>query len=238
MIDVGDVSSVLETPIFWLDASDTDTIILNGADVAQWNDKGSLGENLVQGTAGLQPTYQATGWTGGLPTVYFGGAGDPNYLGVTKTPKITTLDISIFAVVRPAATNGCILEMSKGNVTGTDKKGHSLYYESGPGESIKGRVQNDSDVYYTSTVLASIDTDYVAAFKSTFANITAYATDTSGILDATFGNNLVDNFRLSGFQDDTFHWEGLISEIIVYNFALNKNQTASVIAALKTKWGI
>ena len=59
------------TTQMWFDASDIDTIILNGSDVSQWDDKSGYDRHVSQGTATRQPAYDATGWDGTNPTVKF-----------------------------------------------------------------------------------------------------------------------------------------------------------------------
>ena len=44
----------------WYDAADTSTISVSGSAVTQWNDKGSAGVNLTQGTAANRPTSGTT----------------------------------------------------------------------------------------------------------------------------------------------------------------------------------
>lgn len=51
------------SPGIWLDPSDAATVTLNGATVAQINDKSTNSRHFTQGTAGAQPTY-ATGGSG------------------------------------------------------------------------------------------------------------------------------------------------------------------------------
>lgn len=44
---------------FWLDADDASTITLSGSSVTQWDDKSGNGKDVSQGTASLQPVYDA-----------------------------------------------------------------------------------------------------------------------------------------------------------------------------------
>ena len=48
----------------WLDAEDTSTITLNGANVSQWNDKSGNGRSVSQSNAAYQPPYSATAFNG------------------------------------------------------------------------------------------------------------------------------------------------------------------------------
>jgi hypothetical protein len=62
----------------WYDASDADTVILDGAsNVAEWRDKSGLNKHLTQPTAALRPTWdQFTGKIGIAEGRYLAGQGD------------------------------------------------------------------------------------------------------------------------------------------------------------------
>jgi len=45
----------------WLDAADASTITLNGSNVSAWADKSGNGNDIVNSTAGIQPTYVTNG---------------------------------------------------------------------------------------------------------------------------------------------------------------------------------
>lgn len=57
----------------WYDAADTSSISVSGTAVTQWNDKGSLGLNLTQGTAGNRPTSGVTTLNGKNVITFDGG---------------------------------------------------------------------------------------------------------------------------------------------------------------------
>ncbi len=57
----------------WYDAADTSTISVSGTAVTQWNDKGSLGLNLTQGTAANRPTSGTTTLNGKNVITFDGG---------------------------------------------------------------------------------------------------------------------------------------------------------------------
>jgi hypothetical protein len=67
------------TPSLWYDGSDIDgdgsnnALWTDGDPVGEWVDKGSLGYDVTQATAGLKPTYRATGGYGSTPTLEFDG---------------------------------------------------------------------------------------------------------------------------------------------------------------------
>ena len=59
----------------WLDAEYTDSITLNGSNVAQWNDKSGNDSHATQPTAASQPTYTLNGLNG-KPVLTFDGIDD------------------------------------------------------------------------------------------------------------------------------------------------------------------
>lgn len=77
-IDFGGGSGNLWTPsllpnlALWLDATDAATIILNGSNVAQWNDKSGTGRNVAQAIAAQQPAYNTTAINGRAGLVFDG----------------------------------------------------------------------------------------------------------------------------------------------------------------------
>ena len=58
--------------VLWLDASAI-TGVPDGAILASWADKSGSRHDATQGAAAKQPTYTASGWQGGLPSVRFRG---------------------------------------------------------------------------------------------------------------------------------------------------------------------
>jgi len=68
----------------WWDPPGGGNITLNGSGIASWTDKVG-GYGLSQATAAKQPTYSATGFTGGLACATFDGADD--YLELGPVPS-------------------------------------------------------------------------------------------------------------------------------------------------------
>lgn len=78
----------LSAKLAWWDAMDASTITLNGSNVSAWADKSGNSRNATQGTAALQPRYNATGWNG-LPCIQLDGynstSGTNQYLNIGGT---------------------------------------------------------------------------------------------------------------------------------------------------------
>ena len=85
----------------WLDAADTDTIILNGSTVSEWRDKSGYTRHAAQGTAGSQPTKGANIITfDGGDFLQFVGSGATDY-----ALKFGTGSFAILAIVAPSVVN-------------------------------------------------------------------------------------------------------------------------------------
>jgi hypothetical protein len=79
------------TTALWLDASDEDSITLNGSNVSQWDDKSGNNKHASQGTASVQPLYDEVNTLNGLPVLYI----DDGYLTGAVVDESA---VSIFAV--------------------------------------------------------------------------------------------------------------------------------------------
>jgi len=86
--------ATIENLVVWYDASDSETVVLDGSSVNQWLDKSGNNRHATQsGTA--RPTYNATGFNG-LPCLEFDGVND--YMPITGEPSQGS-GFHVFAVV-------------------------------------------------------------------------------------------------------------------------------------------
>ncbi len=85
----------------WLDAADASTILLNGSNVAQWNDKSTNAYNVIQPTSTKQPAY-VTNSQNGHNIVRFDGIID--ILSNSTAPNATTT-LNTMIVAASVATN-------------------------------------------------------------------------------------------------------------------------------------
>ena len=67
----------------WWDADDAATITI-ATGVSQWDDKGTLADDVTQGTAASQPAYSTTSWEGTRPGISFDGSNDWLFLSASK----------------------------------------------------------------------------------------------------------------------------------------------------------
>ena len=80
----------------WLDAEDAASITLNGATVAQWNDKSGNASHVSQATAALQPEYAATGLLS-KPTLRFNSPSAGRFL--VSTASFPSMSSGVSAMV-------------------------------------------------------------------------------------------------------------------------------------------
>jgi hypothetical protein len=105
--------------VAWYDAQNTASIILNGPTVAQWNDQSGHGHNVLA-TAGMQPTYNATGLNG-KPTMIFGGS---QILSIDMPAGLFSEGISIATISNmPTSNQWGIVKLS-----GMDGSGYANPY--------------------------------------------------------------------------------------------------------------
>lgn len=103
--------SLISNLSFWFDASQSNTVTLNGLDVASIADLSGNGHNATQGTSGQQPLYGLAD-INGKNTIVFTGANN-DILNLTSATAITKniSGFSCFGVIKPgsvAATNDFI----------------------------------------------------------------------------------------------------------------------------------
>lgn len=93
-------------PSFWIDASDSGTLVVSGTNVTQWNDKSGNGRNFVLASGASNPQYTVSGQNG-LSVVTFGAASPTNTIMVNSTDissQITNLTHGVYWVFRQLST--------------------------------------------------------------------------------------------------------------------------------------
>jgi hypothetical protein len=100
----------------WLDADDASTITLNGATVAQWDDKSGNNFNFANATASGQPAYLATGLNS-KPSLRTDGA-DTLFSGATSLGRnvsgLTAAIVGVHPVGAGFVANACDFYISNG----------------------------------------------------------------------------------------------------------------------------
>lgn len=99
----------------WLDASDTNTIILNGLSVSQWGDKSGNNNNAVQPIASNQPLYNSVALNT-KPTIQFNGASSIMRAD-SAALSIGTQDFVVMIVMRFSSIGGRFFSLRRDSGT-------------------------------------------------------------------------------------------------------------------------
>jgi hypothetical protein len=217
------------------------TAATNGQTVQQWNDQSGNGNNVAQATTGNRPVFQ-TAAMGTQPALFFDGAVGTKYLSntisnlvtaggarttfiVSKINASSTIGGTIFTFRRTTAINSLSLGLNAGsNFIYTD--GVAGANNASTATNIFNIAKNPFIVTYSSTSGAKIDYRF-----NTVNQIVSQA----GAVSTESGTV---GFTVGGREDLASWWQGLISEIIVYDRVLTLAEKQQVEAYLQTKYGI
>lgn len=226
----------LETPEFWLDASDADSFSLSGSLVDTWSDKGTSGVNVSQ-TGSARPTL-VQNVANGLPGVRFDDSLN-QYLFATAAP-ITGYPFTIFTVaqlITPEATgSGTLWRFSQG----INQFLHGVYcYDNGSGNNFY--IISDTTINNTVTSglnAAMLNKPGVSSITEDGTTRTNRAYGEAGFSEVeggwtpnTFGRTQI------GFSG-SLYYNGYIFEIRVYDRVLTNQERVNEEIALANKWGI
>jgi hypothetical protein len=217
------------------------TAATNGQTVQQWNDQSGNGNNVTQTTAGNRPVFQ-TAAMGTQPALFFDGAVGTKYLNntisnlvtaggarttfiVSKINASSTIGGTIFTFRRTTALNSLSLGLNAGtNFIYTD--GVAGANNASTATNIFNIAKNPFIVTYSSTSGTKVDYRF-----NTVNQIVSQA----GAVSTESGTA---GFTVGGREDLASWWQGLISEIIVYDRVLTLAEKQQVEAYLQTKYGI
>lgn len=214
-----DISSDL---LLWLDAHDTDTIVLNGNNVSQWNDKSGNGRNVIQDIAVNQPTFISNGLNN-LPTISNGNS--INSKGLRYSNTIQTFSPKhILAVGKYTGPNPF---QSIGGLVTFNYLGAidlPLFHGSSGTTWIVGggnTIFTNGNTTHSATALPTISSPFLVRTGPIFPN-----TDRSQIIIGS--DRLVANRG----------WIGDFSEVIVLNKEIDINTLQKLEGYLAHKWSL
>ena len=244
---IGSNSYILQPNAFagcalWLDAADPSTVITNGSNVTQWNDKSPNGYNATQGTAINQPII--INKLNGLNTLNFNGS---QYLTVSSSLDFGSGDVTCFIVANFATSTlqsaavGCII--SKNYPTnqywqfGAINSGgpQCRFVMSSPFQSLTsvfagGVLANGWDAIAYTLSLSG------AQASSLFIHGASGATNTTFTSENTTSAATVYIGSTAGGGNSA--WKSDIAEIIIYKSFLTATQRQQIEGYLTWKWGI
>lgn len=215
----------------WLDAADSNALVLSGSVVTTWRDKSGNGRDA---TSSGSPTL-TTGAQNGLSVITFNGL---NQWMTSALSLGSTQPLTLFVVARSATTTGFRSAVSLNAVPGA--RGNSLMlYLSGSGfwwfSGGTGATDGTTSTLALSTSRYDINANYWRpSFVQMNINGTAYASSTSTPASLTASSTMI----VGRAQGGTEYWNGTIGEIIVYADTLSPSQRQQVEGYLADKWGL
>jgi len=232
----------------WLDAADSSTVILSGANVTQWNDKSGNGRNLATVTAGTG-SITSTVYKGNRSILFNSAGVNTAYMRVVSA--VNLINVTVFAVClcRTAVNNqnGLLAVPASGfEYSSTDAFGHFI----DSGTPLQDR-------FYANGSISPVQNAVVASGGDSFPlRISAFTCTPAGVLNS-FGNGTAGQTTTGSARGSTATGFGIgfdinmpsgapvnlicvsqFSECIVYNVVLSTNQRQQVEGYLAWKWGL
>lgn len=218
--------------VLWLDAADSNAIVLSGSNVSTWYDKSGTLSHVSNATLGQMPTYSNN-------TLTFSGS---QFLSNATAFSLTASNHSIFAVHKPLA-----IDTSSGN-TGLIKYVNGASYIVFPAMSntvAKGYTSSYANISITSNNSTLVEGSVTSGFNIVSANIFTSnqfihrnGTRISSN-NATPGAGTLSNLSIGSNQTAVSgNYKGDIREVLVYNTTLGDGQRVAVESYLARKWGL
>jgi prepilin-type N-terminal cleavage/methylation domain-containing protein len=187
--------------------------------------------NTLSRTASAAVTYQPNG-IGKLPGVYFNGT---NSISLTNFYQGTSTQNTIFFVAKPLALSSSIVSMVVDSGCGGPIASVALFQSA----SIEFHLQNTA--YPALPSMASTGTDYLIAAYYNGASSRAYVNDATNMAGGTTFNlgttNVLTGLSVGGRCTD-YTFNGLVSEVIIYNRPLQNQERRDVMSYLAQKYNL
>ena len=215
----------------WLDASDSDTITLNGSTVSQWNDKSGNGYHCSQATASYQPTY-VTAAQNGLNVVRLDGSND--YMqNSTNTIVGGSNARTVFVACKNTDTSGITYPFGLG--TRANASTGQIFFIS---SEIAVRVSLANIIWstglYSSAGIITIQTNGTNV-NQLLGWLNGSALSVSSSISATLNTQVG---YMIGDSIGSSTWYGDVMEVLVYDSNLSTLDRESMESYLSTKWAI
>lgn len=241
--------------ILWLDANKSSSITMNGSNqVAQWSDLSGSGNHFLQSTTANKPVYVATAAPNGMPALTFTSTSSQYLSLATLSSSLSfTSGVSAFAQSSYSATQtsqGWQRIFDFGNGTGSDnlmmgRYGNTAnnYYEGWKGTT------GDQTYTTTSPIVNSSESTYEAIQQGgtagTLTAVTHYLAGTAQTAAGAAGSSQTwvpasiartsNYLGRSNWAADNY-LSGTLSEILIYNTALNNTQRVILENYLAAEW--
>jgi hypothetical protein len=192
--------------------------------VATWEDEGSGGNDLTQGTAGLRPVYKASAGVNGNPSVLF--ASDAMATG-TYAAAETQPNTIVFVVEWVSATDDGYL------CDGLDGGRHALWWNTG-GDQHQGYAGNVVGLGAEPT--ADVAVLLTAVFNGSATTLHSDETLLSGSVN--IGNEDLTGFTLGNRFSQGQTVSMYVAEVLIYDRVLDSEELADLGAYVQQTYGI
>ena len=212
----------------WYDASNAASITLNGSTVSQWSDLSGNGRHQVQGSASLQPNYNATGLNG-KGTITTTGT---QWTQASAFATSSAGSYTAFFVVKFDSIAGQPYAWQRGVVNGA----HSVLVSAADTWAARRAAGNQGTI--GKTLVQSTFYIVTAVFSATLSRIyvgSTVGTDNTTTVAAPTGNQVLTLFAL---DSGTRAGSPGFAEFIYYDAELSATQQGTVRAYLNKKWGV
>lgn len=217
-------------------------VSLSGSNVTGWADQSGHGYNLVVGTGGTSPVFNATGFNG-RQTIAFTAASS-EYLVTSTSTSVgivnmgSTTTASGFAVGQGVSPQGFGVAFG---MVGVNENGCSAFADSGCFIMAAGLGLAAWRNGQMSTTAYTTSTNY--RFGSIFdgANNTFYLNNAASTPVASTGAFFsTGNISIGSLRSDTplNLWDGPLSEIVLTNTALSSTDRGNLDNYFRAKWGL
>jgi hypothetical protein len=241
----------------WLDASESNTVTLNGSTVSSWTDKSGNGKNAVQATSTYQPTY-TTNSINGLSTLTLdsddymtsGSIGDWNFIHngtgctvffVTKILTSTSDSNGVNTLLSTSSTTGTVGILYAYDNRASLSKTHTFFIQMSRGVSgqttFSFTAANNSFPIQTTNIASFYYKEGLSPEYQAYINTTSYASGNSTY--APSSANSLYTLNIGRFvYAPSWTLRGELAEILIYNTSLTANEYTKVQNYLSSKWGV
>ena len=219
----------------WFDSYDVTTISLAPGtnNVTGWKDKSGNGWDTTA-TSGTSPTYSSTGFNNGYPGILFNEGAVLQTVAFSPIPTLSSngTDTTVFVVLNPGTrTYNCVFStVDENQFAMLSPHGATNHHYFGVGAwQIQDYTYSfaDGPRLFSVTKLGSTTNWY------NFGSLGPTST-TAGTVETT-----VQCFSIGGkFADTNYRYNSYISELIIYNYAMNQTQRQQIEGYLAWKWGL
>jgi hypothetical protein len=242
--DGGFLPTIVPGLRLWLDALDANTLTLSGSNVTSWRDKSGYEYNAsgYNNTA----TYNASGLNAGYPGIEFSSAKSMRSIVPVGTFSSAVDGFVVYKFtgsVNPSAAYALITRTqssSNGAPAPFDANSFSntTYRLIGNGTSFTQNtsglnyITNSNPTIYNFGIQSTSNTTWTDRINGVVGIYT-----TGGGTGAAYGDT-ASNVVIGGRMDTAVFYQGVISEVILYNTALTVSQRRQVENYLSSKWNI